>query len=680
MQKVALLFILISSVAFAQQEQVYETEDYVVTGTKTESLSRDAAIRTEVVGKNTIRESGASNLFDVLKKGLVPNVWVETSCTNCNFASVRMQGLEGDYSMILIDGQPTFSALASIYGLSQIQADTIEKIEVVKGSGSALYGSAAIGGVINIITREPAKGESSASVSQNIGQHSTFDTAVSTSIRHENFAIVLGAQRYETDYADETGPFGVPDQYTDRVERNNQSMNFKGHYYAKDDDRRFTLFGRHLNEFRRGGYLGLREIDIDGDGTPDTELPAIDNPMDEDSEHITTNRSEFGFGYKEKFEDGSVVNFMLTGSRHDRNATNGARPFVSFEKMHLADLVVNKPVGEMNLVTTGLSWREEKLEETINYEVQGIREAEVAGVYIQDEIFISEDIELITGIRYDKTKSTLMDDSAFSPRFGLKYDLTSNMVFRLNSGGGFRVPYLFAEDLHLCSSAPTVVTADDIEPEKSWSSSASLSWYADKFSMDATLFRTDISDKIALGFVDHPDYDAIYDNTGDAIIQGAEFNSRLQLTEMVSFTVAGALNDATYESPVGLDFPDTENVMRVPENTLSIGTEFRDETQGFRVAVDGRRTGSMYIEKELVQAIGGQEPGYYVDHTKSYWTVNASIEKQFFEGHLAIYANIENLTDEKQEVNYNAEYENTAAYIYAPLTGRYTMVGARLKF
>ena len=115
---------------------------------------RDAPVRTEVVSREFVEQIGARTLADAVE--YTTGVRVENNCQNCNFSQVRLLGLEGPYTQILMDGQPTLSSLAQVYGLEQIPARLIDRVEVTKGGGTALLGPGSVGGVINVVTREPA--------------------------------------------------------------------------------------------------------------------------------------------------------------------------------------------------------------------------------------------------------------------------------------------------------------------------------------------------------------------------------------------------------------------------------------------------------------------------------------------------------------------------------------------
>ena len=128
-------------------------DEIVITGTRTFKRKNDAAVIVNILNSENLNAFQACNLSDGLK--FQPGLRVETDCQTCNYTQLRINGLGGGYSQILINGRPIFSPLTGLYGLEQIPTNMIERIEVIRGGGSSLYGSSAIGGVVNVITKVP---------------------------------------------------------------------------------------------------------------------------------------------------------------------------------------------------------------------------------------------------------------------------------------------------------------------------------------------------------------------------------------------------------------------------------------------------------------------------------------------------------------------------------------------
>jgi outer membrane receptor for ferrienterochelin and colicins len=278
---------------FEIEVDVLKLEQVVVTGTRTKHYIKDVPVRTEVITAREIEIKNATNLFQVLEG--TPGIRVEQQCQFCNFTMVRMQGLGAEHTQILINGQPIYSGLAGVYGLQQIGTTDIERIEVIKGAGSALYGSSAVAGAINIITKEPSLTPST-KVGLQFGRYNTNRYDISSSLQNERGDIGLNifAQKLTGDPIDETSggmtshEVKKKDGITDRVASNLNNAGF-GLYindaFSVNDE--LVLRGRFLNEKRQGGIM-------DND--------YYKNPFTDGTESITTDRYESELSYNKKFE------------------------------------------------------------------------------------------------------------------------------------------------------------------------------------------------------------------------------------------------------------------------------------------------------------------------------------------------------------------------------------------
>ncbi|MBN2041237.1 MAG: TonB-dependent receptor [Spirochaetes bacterium] len=693
-----------SSAVNTVKEEDVELRTIVVTGTRTEKKLKDTPVRTEVLTGERIETSGAKNLYEIFDKGLMPGVMVNTSCTNCNFSEIRMQGLEGGYSLVLFDGLPVFSALAGVYGLRQVNVANIERIEVVKGASSALYGSSALGGVINVITKEPEKDKPIISASFTKGfydnDETAYDADATVGLREGDVAFILTGSRHHNDYV-----LTNDDLFTDKIEQDLYNFSAKTHVYLFNDKHRLTLIGRALHEYRRGGYTGTksRMIDTDEDGTEDTEVfyNAIDDSLDEDAEHITTDRWEWGAGYKAELPAGSLFKLNWIQTFHKRDATNGARPFHSEEDAFMIDLLYSHPVMKNNTVTFGGNYKEEDLEQIINYEKDKESKSKIISGFLQDEWEIIPDLDLVIGARYDNVfDSSLHEDSAVSPRAALKYSFLNDFVVRASYGWGFKVPTLFAEDLHLCSAAPTVEVPDNLESEKSVSYNAGIAYYGKRFTCDLNVFRTDIKDKINLVFVDGYSYDAVFVNAGEAYTQGFELSATLRMLDSLNLNASYTYTQAKFKDKQlesGDDgYGDSDNLLRVPDMTATLGLEHKYSKFGLMTSANCRYVGRQNVQRDMLVYEAGDDdvengtanagdevtgdPIAHIDHTDGYFVFDAKISKDFRHDHwtYSVFAGCDNLFDEVQDTIYTAETEDSAAYIYAPLTGRYIYAGIKM--
>ncbi len=622
-------------------------EKVVVTATKTPKLLKNVPVRTELISEEEIEASGAKTVYEVLDKELI-GVWVNQSCTNCNFSELRMQGLEGGYSQILIDGLPVFSGLASVYGLQQIRSEDIERIEVIKGACSALYGAQAIGGVVNIITREPTL-DPEISFEGTYGSYNSQDFALRAAGRNGILGAVVTAQRGSNDYVDIND-----DNFTDKVESDNLNLSLKTNFYFAQDLHRITLLSRYIDEFRRGGYL-----------------PNIDDPLDENSEHIDTNRYEYGIGYQGIFKGTNILNLNIIATKHDRRATNASRPFDSNEDMHLFDSQYSHQILEgKHTITSGINYKDEKINEIINYYPAPEKRAKTISVYTQNEITFSEKLDFILGLRYDHIDSSLIEESSLSPRVGAKWDINQKFSLRASIGSGFRVPYLFAEDLHLCSAAPLIYNSGTLKPEKSLSYNISGEYVSSQYILDFNIFRTDIKKKIYFSEEDAPSgFDFIYLNGGDAYTQGFETNASIPLHHSLRLILGFAYTDAKYEEAQDYSIGTSKYIMRTPEVAGLLNLEYSNSKCGMKANFSGRFTGRMYIENYVEEKI---------ERTPSYNLWDIKVTKNL--GHFFISFGVDNVFNHVQRKIYNASEDESAAYIYAPLTGRYIYAAAGVNY
>ena len=239
-----------TEVNFSLKEDVMQLEQVVVTGNKGEVKRRNSSTLVNVLNAKTFDLVSACSLADGLN--YQPGVRVENNCQNCGFTQVRINGLDGHYSQILMNSRAVFSALAGVYGLEQIPANMIERVEVMRGGGSALFGSSAIGGTINIITKDPIVNSAEvANTTTFMGMEGAIDnnTTVNASLTTDNRKLglmIYGQNRSRASY-DDNG-----DGYTEIGEIKSKTIGARA-FTRPSENTRLTLEYRATEEFRRGG-------------------------------------------------------------------------------------------------------------------------------------------------------------------------------------------------------------------------------------------------------------------------------------------------------------------------------------------------------------------------------------------------------------------------------------------
>ena len=408
-------------------------DDVVVTATRTSRRLDDVPVRTEVVDARSMQAVGARTLADAVE--YTTGVRVESNCQNCNFSQIRLLGLEGPYTQLLIDGQPVISSLAQVYGIEQIPARMIQRIEIVKGGGSALYGSGSVGGVVNIIPREPSRPaglfESRMDWSRgrpNLSHSGSADWAAAD----QRANVMAFAQIDDVKPLDLTG-----DGFTEVSLRKLRAGGARASRYLFGGSGKltgeFTMFG----EERRGGdRLDLRP-----------EQAQI-------AEWVQTRRTAgsgtWFHGVSPRLD--YRVTLALAETRRDSYYGTGQDPNAfgdTANRLVVADSQVNQYAGR-HTVSWGVqsTWEE-------------LRDAQPAyarftdatyrntGVFVQDDWAFAKGWELICGLRADRHSA--VDGTIVSPRLALMISPNEALDIRASVARGFRAPQTFDEDLHLSS-------------------------------------------------------------------------------------------------------------------------------------------------------------------------------------------------------------------------------------
>ncbi len=706
---------------FELTEDVLEMERVVVTSTRTKHYVKDVPVRTEVITNEEIENKNALNLYEALDN--MPGIRVESQCQYCNFTMVRMQGMGAEHTQILINGQPTYSGLAGVYGLQQIGTADIDRIEVVKGAGSALYGSSAVAGAINIVTREPSY-EPSTKVAVQFGKYNTNKYDISSSIRNEkgNIGLNIYAQKLIGDAIDETGngttrnEVNKSDGISDRIasDLTNAGFNLYINQLFFNNDK-LIIRGKSIYEKRQGGT-------IDDD--------YYRNPLTDGTESITTSRYESDINYTKPIGINSELNFSIAYTRHHRDATNDSyladymvthndnvpdlrdmRPYLATENSYTSTLTFFKQMKNHSLLI-GIQGFYNDLEESgmyvvvdqdskylgTSYRSTSHKSARELGMFIQDEWIVTPSLTFVPGVRIDNHHSsetylsdkqvfataafpeTHFEETSVNPRLALKYTLSEKIALRATVGTGFRAPYGFSEDLHLCSGSPRVWKSSDMHPETSVSYNLSADYYGEKLRLSANIFRTDLKDKI--GFIDAEDevaargYDYQWINIDDAFVQGVEFSINTKLVTNLDLSAGFTLNQGEYnhtrEDWVGTRYEsDSQYISRFPESTGNLTLEYNPDT--WRFTLTGNYQGSMYIDyynEEINPQIGDQSK---IKKTDGFMLFNARVSKTLKQ--VRIFAGIDNIFSYIQD----EKYLDDAAFIYAPLYGTMIYSGVSIE-
>lgn len=544
---------------FNLTEQTMELEGVVVTGTKTPKRQTNSPIIVNVINSQTLTNVQACNLSEGLK--FQPGLRVETDCQTCNYTQLRMNGLAGGYSQILINGRPIFSPLTALYGMEQLPANMIDRIEVVRGGGSSLYGSSAIGGTVNVITKVPKNKSYELDYTyQNIdGQ--TNDNTISGNAtlvsENRNSGVSFFMNHRERGFYDAND-----DNFSEIPLIKNTSIGANLFFLPKENQK-LELNISNIHEYRFGGEIV-------------TDKPAYLALQSEERTHDVWMASA---DYQINFNnDNSSFITYLAWQNTDRKHYTGIQPdqgtteydeFVTNPPYGTSDVStynigtqlnhrVNNFLNGKNVFTLGAEYvYDDVLDEIPTYEYLIDQTTKDFGIFLQSDWEIIPQFTLLSGVRMDK--HNLVDKAIFSPRASLLYKLKENTQFRFSYGTGFRAPQAFDTDLHIAfagGGVSRVLLSPDLKQEKSQSLSASINydkpmenWIAG-FTLES--FYNRLKDVFYLQPIGQDQHGELFEkqNGDGATVQGitlelrANFNRKIQLESGFTF------QSSKFDSPV----------------------------------------------------------------------------------------------------------------------------------
>lgn len=491
----------------------------VSTATRTERLLADVPVRTEVLRQQDIALRAATDFSQAAE--LINGLRVESNCQNCNTSEVQLLGLPGAYNQLLFDGTPLLSTLGSVYGLEQIPSAFIDRIEVVKGGGSALYGPGAVAGVVNLISERPVRngGYVQASVDVLKGKPQwNLDGRLNLVTADDRFGVAVVAQRSDDDGVDYNH-----DGYTE-ITRKDLRLGGVQLWYAPTAQTRLRADYQYTDESRRGGSrLGVPEYLANIAESLHTRYQRGGLSW----EQTLSNDADFRIGYafadidRDSFYGG--LGEVVTDPRDPAYDPRQLSPSVpgsaaarSYEQygytenpLQFVDSQFNWRLGA-HAVAFGLQYKRETLRD-FNLDATGRRLRTLAdarfrnlGGFVQDEWAVTEEVDLVLGARLDK--SSELDNSVFSPRLAVAWQATANLKWRAGVSTGFRAPEIFIEDVHVdtLGAAPVRVrNADGLREERATTAMLGLDWRSDpaqpRWSWDATASFTRLRDTFVLG-------------------------------------------------------------------------------------------------------------------------------------------------------------------------------------
>lgn len=498
---------LTDSLSLSEKKQmIYSIDDVVITGTLKAVRKSQSPVPVEVYSQQFFKKNPTPNIFESV--AMINGVKPQLNCSVCNTGDIHINGLEGPYTMILIDGMPIVSSLSTVYGLSGIPNALVDRIEVVKGPASSLYGSEAMGGIINIITKN-ALDAPLLSADLTSGSQGDVNVDLSTKFKiNDKVASLLSLNYFNFSKRWDDNK----DNFTDTALQDRISI-FNKWNFKRQDNRLGSFALRYYYEDRFGGEMNWNKNYRGSDEVY--------------GESIFTNRIEAFGVYQLPIKETIITQFSY--NFHDQNSYYGENPYMAQQEVFFSQAYWEKTLGKHQLIL-GASFKNSYYDDNTPGTADELgnnqpMRSPLIGVFVQDQWEISKANTLLLGYRFDYDK---IHHSIHSPRLAWKFAPNPLHTFRLSFGTGFRVVNLFTEDHAALTGSREVVVAHNLQPEKSVNSNFNYILKApigeSIFNFDFSAFYSYFSNKIVGDFDTDPNK-IIYDNLeGYAISKGASLN------------------------------------------------------------------------------------------------------------------------------------------------------------
>ena len=447
-------------------------DEVVISGTLREVNKLKSTVPVEVYNSTFFKKNPIPTIFEALQN--INGVRPQVNCNICNTGDIHINGLEGPYTMVLIDGMPVVSSLATVYGLSGIPISLVERMEIVRGPSSALYGSEAIGGIINIITKSAEKGPRfSADVYTNTWLETNVDIGIKSKIG-KKISGLTGINYFN--YSNPTD--NNNDNFTDLTLQNRISL-FQKFNIKRKNAKAFSIGGRLFYEDRWGGEMNWTSNFRGGDSIY--------------GESIYTNRYELFGNYELPTKEKIILTSSFT--QHSQNSFYGIIPFMANQRVIFNQLTWYKHLGRQDFVL-GSSTRNTHYDDNTAATSSGDSINPIntpntiflPGIFFQDDWAISDKHNLLFGLRYDYSS---VHKSILTPRLGYKFMFNKQHLIRINAGTGYRVVSIFTEDHAALTGARKTEITEELKPEKSMN--INLNYYGSIYFKNGTSLKIDIS-------------------------------------------------------------------------------------------------------------------------------------------------------------------------------------------
>ncbi len=667
------------ALTFDLQPQADHLQEIVVTGTMKPTYVSDSPVKVDVVTAKqleTFLPAAGSSIIENIQ--LVNGVQEVVACGVCYTNSISINGLEGAYTAVLMDGTPIYGNLASVYGLNGIPNMIIDRFEVIKGPNSTLYGSEAVAGVINIITKDPKKQPFLSIDLMGTSHLESFGNLAIAPIIGKASGFVGLNYAYINDFDDANN-----DGFGDGINLDRYSL-FSKWNFDRPSGKAFSLSAKYYYEDRRNGvkeYLTDRNY---------KHLRGSDSVY---GESIVTNRLEL-FGTYE-FNTLPNLKWDFSLSHHDQDSYYGADSYQARQHIAFSNLLWNVQLKNHDLIA-GLTTRYNAYDDNTVATQQQVHGRTVnrpdnqfvSGIFVQDEWSPNNNLTILPGIRLDRYPT---HGIVLAPRLSVKYKPGEWTTLRGNFGTGFRTVNLFTEDHAFITGQREVEIVETLLPERSYNGSLNLNQvYAGlggSGTIDLESYFTHFTNKII------PDYDTpgkiIYANSdGYARTLGLGLTINHNLTIPLGINLGANIQRAIEKEPNEEGSLLTRDIQFAPRWSGLFSVNYKWQKANMVFAYTARATGPMTLPEVYdLDADGNPLSSPRPSESKPFSLHNVQVSKEWKNG-LTLYGGIQNLANFRPItsplVGFNdpntavgfSQYFDTS-YAYAPNHGREFYLGLK---
>ena len=635
-----------NNVNYVLKESSYNLGQVVITGTMKKSYIHASVVKVEIITQNFLKKVATSNIMQVIEN--INGVQKQINCGVCGTNDIHINGMEGPYTLVLIDGMPMMSSLSTVYGLNGIPTSLIKQIEIIKGPSSTLYGSEALAGVINIITKK------SADVSLieldaffNSDKEKNLDFAYAPKMK--NVDMLFSGNLYSmTNFIDDVGDDGFADiPFSDRLSLFNRWS------VKRMSGKALDFSAKYYNEKRFGGVKEWTEAFRGSDSIY--------------GESIYTDRIELTGTYQFPFQEN--IRIDASYNYHHQDSYYGVTKYEAWQEVYFANFIWDKKIGLNHDFLMGYTHRYQSY---IDNTLANVNEQKfIPGLFFQDEIKLRHNLSLLAGLRTDHHKDHGL---IYSPRLNLKWHPETYTTVRLNGGTGFRTVNLFTEDHAALTGARDVYIIEELSPEESYNLNLNINYIfnlgGSSVTIDFDAFYTYFTNKIL------PDYETnvnqiIYANLdGFSISRGVAFNVQQNFEIPFSIIAGGTFLDVYSINENGIE----EKELFAPSFSGVFSLSY--QLDKYDVSIDW--TGKVYGPMRLPTY---NKPFNRADKSPWFTLQHLQLNKKL-NGQLSIYSSVKNIFNYTQEsplIAYDNPFGDNfdTSYAYGPMQGRRILIGIR---